>query len=187
MKLLIIITTLILSQIGNAANIPDGLYSIDLDHANIGFSVTHMGISNTIGRFNKFEGSVNFESNGNSKVKFSISADSVDTNNPTRDAHIRKVDFLETATFPKINFESDSVSYDQDGNPIAIKGKLNLHGITKNVTFNVIPVGFGTFDGKTRAGFVATTNLIRADFGITGFVGVVGDAIKITVSLEIIK
>lgn len=188
MKLLIAILSLLFAATSMAAIAPNGSYVLDRDHANVGFSVSHLGISNVVGRFNTINGSMTFEANGNSKVEFTIDSESVDTNQPRRDKHIRSEDFFDVESYPKITFNSTKLTYTEDGDPKTITGDLSLHGEKLPVTFDVSVVGSGEFpQGTQRAGYMATAKINRGDFGIDSFKGVVGEEISITVNLEIIK
>lgn len=187
MKILTSTILLLFATLAIAAQTPDGVYDLDKDHAHVGFSISHLGFSNVIGRFNTFNGEFVFQANGDSSVNFVIQTESVDTNQAKRDDHIRSDDFLNVDNFPTITFSSESVTYSNAGDPKTITGSLNLHGVTNTVTFDVQTVGAGTFGGKTRAGYVATTKIERGDYGIDTFAGIVGEEVTITVNIEIIK
>jgi polyisoprenoid-binding protein YceI len=59
-----------------------GTYALDKSHANIIFSVTHLGFSNYFGRFNNFDGTLVIDAAApeNSKVDITIDTASLDTN-----------------------------------------------------------------------------------------------------------
>ena len=78
------------------------------------------------------------------------------------------------------------MTYNESGDPLTIVGELLLHGVKKEVTFDVIAIGAGEARGKIKAGYKATTSIIRNDFGMTGF-ETIGSKIDITVNLEIQK
>jgi polyisoprenoid-binding protein YceI len=65
-----------------------------------------------------------------------------------------------------IELASTSIRHSEDG--FDIDGELTLHGVTRPVTLALDVNGF-TLDlyGGTRAGFSATTELNRGDFGIS--------------------
>jgi polyisoprenoid-binding protein YceI len=73
-------------------------------------------------------------------------------------------------------------------------GELTLHGVTRPVTLALDVNGF-TRDpyGDTRAGFSATTELNRGDFGITtnipmdGGGVVIGDRIQVFPEIEAVR
>jgi polyisoprenoid-binding protein YceI len=167
-----------------------GTWQIDTTHSDVSFSVRHMMVSKVRGQFTDFEGTiVTAAEPTESSVTATIKLDSIDTRNAQRDEHIRSADFFEVEKYPTMTYRSTSLADNGDGT-WTLDGELSLHGVTKNVALQLELNGF-TADpyGGQRAGFSATTELNRRDFGIDislpmdGGGVVVGD--KITVSLEI--
>ena len=167
---------------------PAGSYKIDPGHTNVMFSVSHLGFSNLVGRFNKMEGDISLNPKGKSKVEVSINTASVDSNHGKRDAHLRGPDFFNVKQYPVMKFVSDKVSYNGKGEPVKVSGKLSLHGKTKSVTLAVTPIGAGKDPwGGYRIGYDATTTIKRSDFGMNYMQGGIGDDIQITLNIEAIK
>jgi len=186
MKNLILILCTLFSVTAMSAITEDGNYILDKDHANIGFEVSHLGFSFVVGRFNKFDGTIKFESGGNSEVNFTVEAKSIDTNNKKRDKHLKSEDFFDAETFTTIEFKSTTVAYDENGDPNKITGELLLHGVKKEVNFDVVAIGAGEALGKTKAGYKATTSINRTEFGMEGFSSI-GTEIDVSINLEIEK
>lgn len=186
-SVIVLAAALFLSSTAFSAAAEDGSYSLDTSHAHIGFSVSHMGISNVQGQFKSFSGELNLVSGGMSSVNFTIDASSVDTNQKQRDRHIKSDDFFDVESFEEVTFTSTSVTYSTTGDLETVTGDLNLHGTTQSVVLNVSVVGAGEVRGAKRVGYIATTKINRNDFGIEGFVGVVGEEITITVNVEMVK
>jgi len=143
-------------------------YSIDPQHSNVGFSVTHL-FSKVPGRFTKVEGTMVFDPKDLStgSVEVTIDAASIDTNVPDRDKHLKSPDFFDVAKFPTITFKSTKVI--PDGSTKAkVEGTLTMKGVSKPVTLEVDFLGAGPdpFGGR-RAGFEARTKINRQDFGVT--------------------
>jgi polyisoprenoid-binding protein YceI len=166
-----------------------GTWQIDPVHSDVSFSVRHMMVSKVRGNFTEFEGTLTTaEDPTASSVSASIKLDSINTNNEQRDGHIRSADFFDTASHATMTYTSTSVK--QDGDGWTIDGELSLHGVTKTVPLSLELNGFGPDPyGGTRAGFSATAEINRRDFGIDismpldGGGVVIGD--KISISLEI--
>lgn len=140
-----------------------GTYEIDVAHSNVGFKIRHL-ISIVKGNFLRFQGTMELdtESIQGSSVTVVIDASSIHTNHDKRDNHLRSSDFLDATKFPTIIFKSKRVLNDK------IIGDLTLHGVTKEITLNYIYHGLITDgEGILRAGFTATTQIDRRDFGIT--------------------
>jgi len=99
-------------------------------------------------------------------VSAEIDLSSIDTGNEQRDGHIRSADFFEVETYPTMTYRSTGVR--QDGDVYILDGKLTLKGVTKDVPLTLELNGFGPDPfGGTRAGFTATAEINRRDFGMT--------------------
>jgi polyisoprenoid-binding protein YceI len=169
-------------------------FVVDKAHSEAGFRVRHM-LSKTPGRFTDFGGRVLFnpESPESSSVEFRIRAESVDTNVPDRDKHLRSADFFDVANHPEIVFRSESIRR-SGKDRYDVLGTLSIRGIEKRVTLPVTYLG-QTRDpwGSTRAGFSTTVTLNRKDFGMIwnkaldqgGFV--LGDEVWVTLEIEAIQ
>jgi polyisoprenoid-binding protein YceI len=177
---------------GTLTSIPGyvaGTWSIDPVHSEVGFAARHMMVSKVRGRFRTFSGQIVTGADPlDSSVTAEIDLSSIDTGNEQRDAHIRSADFFEVETYPTMTYRSTGVR--QHGDGFILDGKLTLKGVTKDVPLTLELNGFGPDPyGGTRAGFTATGELNRSDFGVsfnaameTG--GVVVSE-KITLHLEI--
>jgi polyisoprenoid-binding protein YceI len=163
-----------------------GTWAIDPVHSDVSFVVRHLGVSKVRGHFGTFEGTiVTAENPLESTVTAKIDAASIDTRNEQRDAHVRGEDFLDVEKYPELVFTSTGVRAHGEG--FLVDGELSFHGVTKPVTLELELNGFGDGmgEGIKVAGFSASTEISRKDFGITGGPAgaVVGD--KITILLEI--
>lgn len=170
-----------------------GTWKIDPVHSEVGFSVRHMMVSKVRGKFTEFDGEiVTGESPLDSSVTATINLNSIDTGNADRDNHIRSADFFDVEANRTMTFRSTGVRADDDG--YLLDGDLTLKGVTKPVSLQLEVGGFGPDPyGGTRAGFTATGELKRSDFGVdfnavleTGGV-VVGDKVSIHLEIEAIR
>ncbi len=164
-------------------------YAVDPSHSSVGFSIRHL-VGRTSGHFNKFSGTVTYDSASPQTTTFSgiIQAKSIDTGNERRDNHLRSADFFDVAKYPHIEFDSTSVKKGVEDR-LEVAGTLSLHGLTKPVTFpvEVLGVGVHPMNGKAVAGFAAELTVKRSDYGVdnwTDAAGVLGDEVKITVLIE---
>jgi polyisoprenoid-binding protein YceI len=167
-----------------------GTWKIDPVHSEVGFSVRHLMVSKVRGRFTDFEGAITIADDPlRSRVEAVIDASSIVTGDETRDNHLRSSDFFEADTHRQIKFASTSVR--ASGGDYEVVGDLTIKGVTRQVTlaleFNgVSPDPWG---GK-RAGFSASTEINRNDFGVTfnmpleGGGVVVGDRVRINLEIE---
>ena len=166
-----------------------GTWTIDPVHSEVGFSVRHMMVSKVRGKFTSFTGDIVTGADPlDSSVTATIDLSSIDTGNDDRDDHIRSSDFFEVDTHKTMTYRSTGIVV--DGDDYVLEGELTLKGVTKPVSLRLELGGFGPDAyGGTRAGFTATGEIKRSDFGVdfnavleTGGV-VVAD--KVAVSLEI--
>jgi polyisoprenoid-binding protein YceI len=143
-----------------------GTWTIDPVHSEVGFTVRHMMVSKVRGKFTEFSGELVTGKNPlDSRVSATIELPSIDTGNADRDNHIRSADFFETETFKTMTYRSTGLRV--DGDDYVLDGELTLKGVTKPVTLKLEVGGFGPDPyGGTRAGFSATGEIKRSDFGV---------------------
>lgn len=170
-------------------------WKIDSAHSTATFTVRHMMVSNVPGRFGKVEGTIVYDGKNLAGVKAeaTIDATTITTDNEKRDAHLKSPDFFDTASFPTITFKSKRAEPAGKGK-FKLIGDLTMRGKTKEVVLDVDgPTDPVTVQNSQRVGATATTVLNRQDFGVSwsrtmdggGFV--VGDEVKVTLELELIK
>lgn len=169
-------------------------WNIDASHSNAGFAVKHLVISTVRGSFTTLSGKLVLDEANvtRSTVEATIDVNSIDTQVPDRDAHLKSPDFFDAAKYPAITFKSTKVAKaGKDG--LKVTGDLTLHGVTRPVTLDVTtsPEVKGLY-GETRRGYSATTRIDRKDFGLVWNKMVeagpaVGDQVTITLDLEVVK
>lgn len=170
-------------------------YNVDLDHSIVGFSVAHMVVSKTTGRFTDYSGFIEMDPEAKTvkAIEAAIQTASVNTNHAKRDTHLKSPDFFNVEKFPTMTWKMKS--YEKQSDKYVAKGDLTLLGVTKEIVLT------GTFNGvipkdpwgNTRAGFTAEGKINRKDFGINwsrvldngGLV--VGDEVDIKLEIECIK
>jgi len=170
-------------------------YDVDPDHTIVGFSIAHMVVSKTTGRFTDYTGFIEMDPEAKTvkAIEAVIKTASINTNHGKRDTHLRSPDFFNVEQFPTLTYKMKS--YEKKGDKYVAKGDLTLRGVTKEVIL------MGTFNGvvpkdpwgNTRAGFTAEGKINRLDFGLKwskvldngGLV--VGDEVDIKLEIECIK
>lgn len=160
-------------------------YQVENSHTSLVFAVSHLGYSYTYGRFNKVGGEFRFDkaSPSSGSFKIVIDATSIDTNDEKRDQHLSSPDFFDVRQYPKIIFETTSIS--GSAQDMKLTGKLTMHGVTKAVTIPLKYLGEGKGPyGMDRCGFMSTFSVKRSDFGMKGMLPAIGDQITIMFSFE---
>ena len=170
-------------------------WQLDKAHSSVSFSVRHMVISKTTGKFSDFDGTFTFDDKNwtASSAEMTVKAASVNTEEAKRDEHLRQADFFDADKYPDMKFKSKKV-IKGEGNEFKLIGDLTIKDVTKEVAFE------GEFNGivndpwgNTRAGFTVETKIDRQDFNLsfsktldTGGL-VVGNEVEVVLELELIK
>ena len=83
----------------------------DPAHSRIQFSVTHLGISEITGNFEKATLNMNVDEKNftNSKISFVVDVNSINTHIEARDNHLRNEDFFDVKKFPEMTFQGTSI------------------------------------------------------------------------------
>jgi polyisoprenoid-binding protein YceI len=166
-----------------------GTWTIDALHSEVGFSVRHMMVSKVRGRFTKFAGELVTAANPlDSSVTAEIDLASIETGSEQRDGHLRSPDFFDTDNHPQMTYRSTGLR--ANGDHYVLDGELTLKGVTRGVPLKLELNGFGPDPfGGTRAGFTATGQINRADFGVTYNAAIEGGGVvvadKVDLHLEI--
>ena len=167
-------------------------WSFDKSHAKLGFSVTHLMISDVEGSFKNATATLTTtkEDFTDAVVEMTAEASSINTDHEKRDAHLKSADFFDVAQFPTLTFKSTSFKKTKTANTYVVKGNLTMHGITKPVTLTAVAkTGIHPMNKKTVAGFKITGTLKRSDFGIGGGTptAIVSDEVLINANAEFVK
>ena len=171
--------------------LPTGTWEIDPSHSSVEFTVRHLMVSKVKGRFTTFSGTVTVPENPlETVVRASVDVTSVHTGDEGRDAHLRTADFFEADKYPTMEFVSTGIRAERDR--YVLGGQLTLHGVTRDLDLDLEFNGVGPgIDGGNRAGFTATGEINRRDYGIDitmpldGGGVVVGDRIKVILEIEL--
>ena len=168
---------------------------IDQKHSTIEFTARHMMFTKVRGRFDEFEGEINFDPSNlaNTTVNIEIETASIKTNNEERDNHLRSADFLQVEDYPTMKFVSKRVEQ-KDENHGTLIGELTIRDQTREVSLDVDYYGLHQdLSSDTRALFSGITTINRRDWGLTwnmaleagGFL--VGDKLDIDIEIELVQ
>jgi polyisoprenoid-binding protein YceI len=161
-------------------------WTIDPTHSTADFAVTHLEVSDVEGTFNKITGSATIDDADLSKshVTASIDMSSVDTGIQMRDDDLKSNDFFNVPAYPTMTFQSTKIWKTGDATA-KMTGNLTLHGITKEVTFDVkLPTPPAAADRRTAE---ATTTISRKSFAVGPDSTLIGDDVSITLEIQLVK
>lgn len=170
-------------------------WQIDPMHSSAQFAVTHLMLSTVRGEFHGLKGTLILDEKDITKstVEVTIDANSVETREPNRDAHLKSPDFFDVAKYPTLTFKSTKVEQVSAGQ-LKVTGDLTIRGVTKQVVLNVEGPRAPIKDpmGMQRTAVSATAKINRQDFGVSwnktldsGGV-VVSDDVRITLDVEMV-
>jgi polyisoprenoid-binding protein YceI len=175
------------------SNLTPGVWNVDPSHSQVGFVARHLMIAKVRGQFRTFSGTITVDDRPlESKVEATVDLSSVDTGDAGRDEHLRSADFFTVDQHPQMSFVSTGVK--EDGDDYLLFGDLTINGVSRQVEFALEFDGVSQDPwGGTRAGFTATADVNRKDWGLewnttleTGGV-LVGDKVKIQLDIEAVK
>ena len=177
-------------------------WSFEPGHTAAEFCVRHMMVTWVRGAFKDVHGTLEFDPDDQRKgaVEIEIDARLVWSGEADRDAHLKNAYFLDADNHPHITFRgetTESIGPDR----FKVTGDLTIRGVARRAELDVSFLGHwdtpwwedGEDKGpKRRAGFQATTEINRHDYGVSwngdlerGGV-VVGDRVFITIDAEAI-
>lgn len=144
-------------------------WKADPAHTQVSFGITHLGISDIKGKFNKFDGSIVASKEDFSDAHYNIEMEisSIDTGIEMRDNHLKSADFFDAENYPKMTFKSSSSAKLSEGK-YKVTGDLTFHGITKPVTLEVWYRGRvnNPQNGDLISGFAISGNVKRSDYNL---------------------
>ncbi len=170
------------------ARVHPGIYTVEPEHTEVLFGVSHFGFSTYYGRFAQASGTLVFDpaTPANSTLLVTVPAATVSTASDKLNAILK--DWFGVAQFPTMTFKSTRVTVTGMDRGIVI-GDLTLRGVTRPLTLEVTFDGAGIdpADSKYTIGFDATGTLRRTDFGISTFAPFIGDEVRLILSGAFVK
>ena len=169
-------------------------WAIDPSHSHVGFSISHLVVSSVDGRFKDVSGKVLLDEADLTKstVDLTIKIDSIDTDEPKRDEHLKSPDFFDAKKFPTMTFHGTKIV--KAGKGYKVTGDLTIRDVKKSVTLDgTLSAPIKAPWGKMVRGAKFAGTIKRGDFGLkwnkaleTGGV-VVGDEVALNIALELNK
>lgn len=146
------------------------IWTADPFHSKLGFTVTHLGIADVPGHFNKYDVTITSseEDFSDAVIEMTAQISSIDTRVEQRDNHLKSADFFNVEKFPTMHFKSTDIKK-AGKNKYKLSGDLTIHGITKPVTVTMAHRGTTAnpnANGAPVAGIQITGTIHRADFNL---------------------
>ncbi len=186
----IFLLAVIALMVGAPAAAQSTQWQLDPAHSSAQFAVRHMGISTVRGMFTKLSGTARYDpaDSKNDSLEVTIETASVDSRVEMRDNDLRSDHFFDVQKYPTMTFRSTKVE-SAGTDKLKITGELTIRGITKPVTLDVDGPSKPVKDGQGRLhmGVSATATVNRTDFGMTGYQGIVGNEVTLTIDAELVQ
>jgi len=164
-----------------------GNYVLDHKHAALVFKVDHLGFSNYVGRFNRFDVSLDFDETDPTaaRVEAVIDMTSLDIANDEFANVLMGPSWIDANQYPEAILRSTGIEITGENTGV-MTGDLTLHGETHPVIINVTFNGGGNdrLRGAYIIGMSASAIIDRNDFGVDRYGGIVGDMVEIAIEAE---
>ena len=187
MRTLLAATTLGLAL---AAPAYSNTYAIDPTHTSVIYEISHFGTSTNRGRFDKKEGTVQFDRAARTgRVEVSFDMRSISTGVAQLDRHLQGADFFDTAKHPSATFVGDKFSFNGD-KVTAVAGTLSLLGKTAPVTLKATNFNCYTSPMLRRevCGGDFDATIKRSQWGMNwGLESGIPDEVRLLIQVEAIK
>ena len=178
-----------LPGIADTAGVSGGSYAVDPHHTQVNWQINHFGFNDYFGLFGDITGTLDIDpaNLAAAKVDVTIPIASIATSSAGLTTHLQTPDFFDVAKFATARFVSTSVT--ADGPRAMIKGDLTILGVTKPVELETRFEGAGAnpMNKKATVGFHASTTIKRSEWGMTKYVPMVGDEVKLRISVAFEK
>jgi polyisoprenoid-binding protein YceI len=134
MKKTLLALALVPVLFASAAQAQSATYAIEPTHTFVTFEIDHFGTTTNRGRFDKKEGTVQFDRAGKTgKVDITIDTSSINTGTAPFDGHLKSAEILNVAAHPTARFVSDKFVFEGD-KVKEVTGQFTLMGKTNPVT-----------------------------------------------------
>lgn len=167
------------------------VYELDPVHTRVMFAVEHAGFSKALGTVSGSTGVVVFDPQdwSSARIDVSLPLTRLDLGDAKWNAATLARNLLDGERHPQARFVSSMV-LPVDATHAQVCGDLTLRGVTRPlcmaVTINALkrhPMP----PFRRTAGFSATTELSRADFGIDAWKNLIGDTVELRIEAEAVR
>jgi polyisoprenoid-binding protein YceI len=143
------------------------------------FVIKNFGIA-TGGDFTGLGGTIKYDPANPTASDFDVSVDAstVDTDVEARDRDLRKSEYFNVKTFPRLSFKSTRVTKTNRQGYLYMFGNITIKGVTKSIKF---PFKATAKDGGYL--FEGSFKLNRRDFGVGGSSLSLSDELTVTLSV----
>ncbi len=168
------------------------VWTNDAPHSQLFFTVTHLRINDVSGTFDDFTVNVTSSEADFSDAVFTLTAktNSINTRVEARNNHLKSADFFDVEKYPELTFTSTGITPAGE-NTYKLTGDLSIHGVTKEVTVDLLYRGQTTnpMSSQLTTSFEINGSIKRSDFEVGGSFpeAVVSDEVRIVANGEFVQ
>jgi polyisoprenoid-binding protein YceI len=187
-KIALIASTVAL--LAGAASAGAATYAIEPSHTYATFEIGHFGTSTNRGRFDKKEGTVEFDPVAKTgKVDLTLQMASINSGSEMFNKHLQSAEIFNVEAFPTAHFVADKFSFKGD-KVSEVSGSLTLLGKTNPITLKAL--NFNCYQNpmvkREVCGGDFEATLVRSQYGVNyglnyGF----PDAVHVVIQVEAVK
>jgi polyisoprenoid-binding protein YceI len=155
-------------------------YTVTDEGSKVHFVIKNFGVR-TGGDFTGLKGNITFDPKTLNTSQFNVTVNSktINTDNNSRDKHLRKDEYFDVEKYPVIAYISTKITESTVAGRFFVIGNLTIKGVTKVVQF-----GFSATPSAAGYSFKGEFEINRRDYGVGG--SSVSMADKLKVSLDIL-
>jgi polyisoprenoid-binding protein YceI len=145
------------------------------------FKIKNAGLS-VEGSLKGLTGTIVFDPAKLATSSFEVSVDTktINTGNDSRDGHLKKKDYFDVETYPKISFKSKKIEATKTG--YLATGNLTIKDKTKE-----IPLLFTYTEKNSQGVFTSSFVLNRLDFGVGESSWILSDDVTISLNIKVVN
>jgi polyisoprenoid-binding protein YceI len=146
--------------------------------SSVAFHIKNIGIT-VNGLFAGFKGDIKFDPANleGSTIEASVETNTIDTDNGTRNDHLKSDSYFDVAKYPTITIKSTAFKH-KFGNSYSGTFNLTIKDVTKSVE-----IPFTCTETGSAASFKGNFQVERSDFGIGGKSLVMSDDVKVDIDV----
>ncbi|GEP93648.1 Polyisoprenoid-binding protein YceI [Chitinophaga terrae (ex Kim and Jung 2007)] len=166
-------------------------FTADVAHSRIGFTISHLVISELGGHFSNFQFDFTSKENGfsDADIQLKIPVAEINTGNAIRDEHLKGPEFFDSQQYPFIEFSGKGLTQ-QTGNKFTLPGHLTIKNSTVEMPLTIIHLGSTTDPMRNQniEVFQVIAKIDRFSFGIGSEVPevVIGRTATLNAHIELI-
>lgn len=151
--------------------------------SSVKFTIKNFGLT-VNGSFTDLQGSIAFNPANLSIANFNVTvnAGTVNTGNSSRDSHLKKEEYFNSTTFPKINIVSTKISSSSEAGRYLFEGVATIKGTAKNISFP-----FTAAAANDGFQFEGSFKVNRRDFKVGDGSLVLSDVLLVNLKISAIK